>query len=487
MQLSDISSVGLLDLFEDSALPIVKVFILCFIGAVAAHANIFDPGARKHVSVLVFNVFAPSLMTMKLASAVDLENIKSWWSLPANICLSIIIGWVLGWACAKLTRAPSSLTSMLAAVTALGNVGNLPLVLVETLGRGDSPFGHNVSDLGVAYVAFGIWVASIFQFSISYYLLAPKEKTNASYQPLPASAQENGDPPAAAANGDQPLANGASDPEAVQASLPGISTSSTGPAEPRPPSPYAASYQTSPMAPLLSSYEDPDTVQEFSESPNRRLLNMSTTSLPALLIQHGTGCCVQLRGSFAHAGQRVRRAFFKVKWSNIFTFPIKCCFAAIGIGLIPPAKALLVGPDAPLAIVKESLETMGGAMIPGMMMVLGANLSKGPPPCDLPAFNIAAVAVVRLLVAPLFGVSIVIASVHANIVRPPDSFFMFVLMLQHCMPTAINMHTVATLHQNGVAEVTTVLFWQYLASIVTLPIWMMLFLFYLRTYSPFAV
>mmetsp|Transcript_39157 Transcript_39157/g.92755 ORF Transcript_39157/g.92755 Transcript_39157/m.92755 type:complete len:127 (-) Transcript_39157:1748-2128(-) len=121
MQLSDISSVGLLDLFEDSALPIVKVFILCFIGAVAAHANIFDPGARKHVSVLVFNVFAPSLMTMKLASAVDLENIKSWWSLPANICLSIIIGWVLGWACAKLTRAPSSLTSMLAAVTALGS------------------------------------------------------------------------------------------------------------------------------------------------------------------------------------------------------------------------------------------------------------------------------------------------------------------------------------------------------------------------------
>jgi len=183
----------------------------------------------------------------------------------------------------------------------------------------------------------------------------------------------------------------------------------------------------------------------------------------------------------------VRRAFFKVKWSNIFTFPIKCCLAAIGIGLIPPAKALLVGPDAPLAIVKESLETMGGAMIPGMMMVLGANLSKGPPPCNLPAFNIAAVAVVRLLVAPLFGVSIVIASVHANIVRPPDSFFMFVLMLQHCMPTAINMHTVATLHQNGVAEVTTVLFWQYLASIVTLPIWMMLFLFYLRTYSPFAV
>ncbi len=98
-----------------------------------------------------------------------------------------------------------------------------------------------------------------------------------------------------------------------------------------------------------------------------------------------------------------------------------------------------------------------------------------------------AVALVRLLIAPIVGVAIVIASVHSGLVYPPDSFFMFVLMLQHCMPTAINMHTVATLHQNGVAEVTTVLFWQYLASIITVPCWMMFFLYYLRTYSPFAV
>ena len=78
---------------------------------------------------------------------------------------------------------------------------------------------------------------------------------------------------------------------------------------------------------------------------------------------------------------------------------------------------------------------------------------QGPPPCCLPALSIFAVAAVRLLVAPVLGVSIVIGAVHSGLVKPPDSFFMFVLMLQHCMPTAINMHTVATLHQNGVAEV----------------------------------
>lgn len=39
-------------------------------------------------------------------------------------------------------------------------------------------------------MAFGIWVASIFQFSISYYLLAPKETPRMpDYTPLPSGPQ----------------------------------------------------------------------------------------------------------------------------------------------------------------------------------------------------------------------------------------------------------------------------------------------------------
>eukprot|EP00873_Tetraselmis_striata_P022138 jgi/Tetstr1/442402/TSEL_030528.t1 len=475
--------VSLLELFVDAALPIVKVFILCFIGAVAAHSKIFEPGARKHVSMLVFNVFAPSLMSMKLAAAVDLENIKSWWSLPANICLSILIGWILGWISAKVTRAPSNITAMLAAVTALGNVGNLPLVLVETLGRGDSPFGHNVSDLGVAYVAFGIWVASIFQFSISYYLLAPKDKPPVDYTPIAAAPQENGTAVILAADQrgtDDAQENGV---VGVPDTLSPVRTLDTSIASESSDSPYTESYQNSPMAPLLSSYEDPDTVSRMSRRLSSRMRPVYSV---ADLTSVKDDCCSRCLWHVKRAGKNAYRGFATVKWGNIFTFPIKVCFSAIAVGLVPPVKNLIVGKTAPLAIVKESLDTMGGAMIPCMMMVLGANLSKGPPPCQLPVINIVAVAAVRLLIAPLVGVSIVIASVHSGIVVPPDSFFMFVLLLQHCMPTAINMHTVATLHQNGVAEVTTVLFWQYLLSIVTVPLWMLFFLWYLRTLSPFA-
>jgi hypothetical protein len=66
--MSSESQVSLLDLFEDAALPIVKVFILCFIGAVAAHANIFEPGARKHVSMLVsFHIYPSPINTLHVA------------------------------------------------------------------------------------------------------------------------------------------------------------------------------------------------------------------------------------------------------------------------------------------------------------------------------------------------------------------------------------------------------------------------------------
>lgn len=47
--------------------------------------------------------------------------------------------------------------------------------------------------------------------------------------------------------------------------------------------------------------------------------------------------------------------------------------------------------------------------------------------------------------------------VRAGAVAPPDPMFLVVLLLSHSTPTAINMQTVATLHQNGEAEMSCLL------------------------------
>jgi hypothetical protein len=53
--------------------------------------------------------------------------------------------------------------------------------------------------------------------------------------------------------------------------------------------------------------------------------------------------------------------------------------------------------------------------------------------------------------------ALVLSLVRAGAVAPPDPMFLVVLLLSHSTPTAINMQTVATLHQNGEAEMSCLL------------------------------
>ena len=60
--------------------------------------------------------------------------------------------------------------------------------------------------------------------------------------------------------------------------------------------------------------------------------------------------------------------------------------------------------------------------------------------------------------------------------EPPDRMFMLVLLLQHAMPSALTMYTIAAVNQSRPDEVATMLFWQYMLSIVTIPACVAVFL-----------
>lgn len=70
---------------------------------------------------------------------------------------------------------------------------------------------------------------------------------------------------------------------------------------------------------------------------------------------------------------------------------------------------------------------------------------------------------------------LVVGAIWLDLVATPSQLFVFVILLQHAVPTAINMQTVAALHGSGEPEVSTLLFWQYAASAVLLPLWKTLF------------
>ncbi len=67
------------------------------------------------------------------------------------------------------------------------------------------------------------------------------------------------------------------------------------------------------------------------------------------------------------------------------------------------------------------------------------------------------VVIATILAMHFAGMALVLGLRHAGVIVPPDPLFLIVLLLAHSTPTAINMQTVATMHQNGEAEMSCML------------------------------
>jgi auxin efflux carrier family protein len=77
---------------------------------------------------------------------------------------------------------------------------------------------------------------------------------------------------------------------------------------------------------------------------------------------------------------------------------------------------------------------------------------------------------------PLIGIAVVMYGLQSGIIRAPDAFFSMVLLLNFSMPTAINIQTIAVMHGYAELETSALLFYQYAASVVTLPFFIFLFM-----------
>jgi predicted permease len=127
------------------------------------------------------NVFLPALLLSKLGSSVDARQAVALWPLAANMVACHLVGLLLGGAQVALLGVPQELRAQTVVIPALGNVGNLPLVLVPALlaspGMQAAGVGPNggAGDLGVAYVMFGFFVASFIQFPVGWLMLQRPE------------------------------------------------------------------------------------------------------------------------------------------------------------------------------------------------------------------------------------------------------------------------------------------------------------------------
>ncbi|XP_042374333.1 protein PIN-LIKES 6-like [Zingiber officinale] len=161
-----------------AVLPIAKVFTMCFLGFLMAskYVNILSANGRKLLNGLVFSLLLPCLIFSQLGRAITWQKLLEWWFIPFNIILSTIFGSLVGFIVASVVRPPYPYFKFTIIHIGIGNIGNIPLVLIAALCRDKSnPFGDSVkcSQDGNAYISFGQWVGAIVLYTYVFQMLAP--------------------------------------------------------------------------------------------------------------------------------------------------------------------------------------------------------------------------------------------------------------------------------------------------------------------------
>lgn len=161
-----------------AVLPIAKVFTMCFMGLLMSskYVNILPANGRKLLNGLVFSLLLPCLIFSQLGRAITLDKIFQWWYIPVNVVMGTISGSLIGFIVASIVRPPYPYFKFTIIHIGIGNIGNIPLVLIAALCRDKSnPFGDSekCNQDGNAYISFGQWVGAIVLYTYVFQMLAP--------------------------------------------------------------------------------------------------------------------------------------------------------------------------------------------------------------------------------------------------------------------------------------------------------------------------
>ncbi|KAK1410536.1 hypothetical protein QVD17_37073 [Tagetes erecta] len=414
-------------LFEVASMPILEVLLLTAIGAVMAtdYFNLLPTNTRKSLNKIVFVAFTPSLIFASLAKTVTLEDIISWWFMPINIGITFLCGGMLGWIATKLIRPKPHMEGLLIAMCSTGNLGNILLIIVPAIcTQSGSPFGeHSVcKSKGLSYSSFSMALGSLYIWTYTYQLLKSSSLRYIKMQETEDSPQEpNKD---FDANEKTQLLNGETQ-EYIDVVVP-------------------LSYPT-------NDTQIQPTVQQGLVSKDEK--EDGSCSSKILDILHSV-------------------------LEELMAPPTLGSIAGLFVGATPLLKNLVIGDDAPLRVIQDSITLLGEGTIPCITLILGGNLIQGLRRASIRPVIIITSIFVRYVILPMVGIMVVKAAGNLGLL-PSDPLFRFVLMIQYTVPPAMNISTMAQLFNVGQEECSVLTMWGYLAAAFALTGWSTVFMWIL--------
>ncbi|MED6123263.1 hypothetical protein PIB30_047538 [Stylosanthes scabra] len=408
---------GLLNLFYVASMPVLKVLLISAVGLFLAleNVNLLGKEARIQVNHLVHYVFNPALVGGNLADTITFENFVSLWFMPVNILMTFLIGSILGWILVKITRAPKNLEGLIIGVCSAGNLGNLPIIIIPAICKDKgSPFGDPdvCYKYGMAYASLSMAIGAVYIWSYVYNIMrvsASKyhRQSSASFHSIH-SIHASGE-----------LLGPFPEESSVES-----------------PSKYPAKEDDA-YNQLLSSTEAGD---ESKESVTDKIM------------------------------QKLKAVFFNSNIKAVFSPATLGAIVGFIVGVIAPLRNLMIGSDAPLHVVEDSVTMVGEAAIPTITLIMGANLLKGLKGARTPFWTIIGILIVRYILLPIVGVLIVKWATQLGLV-PADPLYQFMLLLQYALPPAMAIATIAQLFGAGESECSVIMLWTYILASVAVTLW----------------
>ncbi|KAJ7953240.1 Auxin efflux carrier family protein [Quillaja saponaria] len=428
-----------LTLFEVASMPILQVLLISALGAFMATEyfnNILSAETRRSLNKIVFMVFTPALMFASLSKTVTLHDIISWWYMPINVGLTFAIGGILGWIIVKLLKPDSRLEGLIIATCSTGNLGNLPIIIVPAMcDEGGSPFGERNAchSVGTAYASFSMALGSIFVWTFTYQLML---SSSLKFKALKAAAEEQ-------------------EEEVIKT-----------PTTPKTPNKdLDADLETN----LLRGEENRSFAIVVS-SPKY----VEDTGNQVIVTRGSSITLDQGKTSFSHKLVE----FLKQILEELFAPPTAAAFLGFTFGAITWLRNLIIGENAPLHVIQDSIQLLGNGAIPCLNLLLGGNLTQGLRSSAVKPFIIVSVIVARYIFLPAIGFFVVRAAGDLGFL-PSDPLFQYVLMIQYSVPPAMNISTMTQLFDVGQEECSVLLLWTYLAASLALTAWSTFFLYML--------
>jgi len=285
-------------------------------------------------------LLVPCFLFTKLASSLTLEKLGEWWLICFFVLLNNLCGMLLGYVIVTvLPKQVGKHRNLVLAACSLGNVGQIPLALASaSCTNGLDKFADRDGDCqsdSQAMVGFGISVGSIAVWTLGQHLLRP--------------------------------------PKEDVLDSPGTNTHRAEPAGK--PSAYAELDEEIGICEMkgAASSDEKQEGTEGGEGQNR----VAGRNVVEKVDQIGKPKVDRIgkpKNQVLDSDMKNKARAWALFAYGLISPPIVGALTGLIVGCTPALRGLFYGANAPLWVVAEAMETISMAMIPCMLLLMGANM-----------------------------------------------------------------------------------------------------------------